>query len=156
MGMQWAADIRFPTDEIVGLPLHPLVIHAVVVLVPLGSLGLIVMASSGARSKRYGPAVVFVAFVATLSAFFARITGETFQQQMGIQGADHFKYGDYEPWAALLVLVFVSLLAAMDKQGGGKRNGVGQIVALLGVLVGVGATVLTVVVGHTGAQLVWG
>jgi uncharacterized membrane protein len=151
----WAA-IKFPTDEVAGLPLHPLVVHAVVVLVPLACLGLIVMATSGARSKRYGPAVIFVGTVAALAAWFARYTGEEFRAHLGMQGSKHFQYGDYEPWAALAVLGFIVVLAIMDQQGGGRRNAVGSIVALVGVVLAVATTGLTVVTGYTGAQLVWG
>lgn len=37
-----------------GLPLHPLVVHAAVVLLPLAALGAIVIAVSERARKRYG------------------------------------------------------------------------------------------------------
>lgn len=149
----WA--IRWP-DEVAGLPLHPLVVHAVVVLLPLAALGIVVMASGGARSQRYSPLVVFVAVVAAITAFLARWSGEQLRAESGPARSTHFEYGEYLPWMAVLLLVLVSVLALMDKQSGGKRNAVGGFFALVCVLAAVGAVVLTVLVGHSGAELVWG
>ena len=147
--------IRWP-DELAGLPLHPLVVHLAVVLIPLSGLGLLVMASSGARSKRYSPLIVFVAVVAAASAFVARWSGEQLRLTQGVRSDDHFTYGAYLPWVALALLSLIIVLALIDRQGGGRRNVVGTIVALLGVVVALVAIVGTVVVGHSGAQLVWG
>lgn len=149
----WA--IRWP-DEVVGLPLHPLVVHAVVVLVPLTALGLIVMVTSGSRSTRYSPVVVFVSVAATASAFVARWSGEQLRAQRGPAQSQHFEYGDYVPWVALGILVLVSLLALMDRQSGGKRNAVGALFAFVCVVAALGGVALTVLVGHSGAELVWG
>lgn len=148
--------IELPIDEIAGLPLHPLIVHAVVVMVPLASLGVIVMGTSGARSKRYSPMVVFVAFVAMVSAFGARLSGEQLRDELGMRGAQHFQYGAYLPWVAVALFACCSILALMDRQGGGRRNGVGTLFALVSMLVAVGATVFTVLTGHSGSELVWG
>ncbi|MFN8126457.1 MAG: DUF2231 domain-containing protein [Candidatus Nanopelagicales bacterium] len=147
--------IRWP-DEVAGLPLHPLVVHAAVVLIPLAALGLLVMASSGARSKRYSPVIVFVAVVAALAAFVSRWSGEQLRLTEVVRADRHFTYGAYLPWVALALMVIVIILALMDRQGGGRRNAVGTIVALLGIVVALGAIVGTVIVGHSGAELVWG
>ncbi len=148
--------LRSPIDEVAGLPLHPLAVHGAVVLIPLAALGLLVMASSGARSKRYSPLVVFVAVVATIAAFVSEWSGQELREQVASGPSEHFRYGEWLPWAAVATLVIVIILALMDRQGGGKRNAVGTIVSLLGVVVAVVAIGGTVVVGHTGAELVWG
>ena len=49
-----------------------------------------------------------------------------------------------------------AILALMDRQGGGSRNTVGTLFAVLSMVVAIGATVLTVLTGHSGATLVWG
>ena len=147
--------IELPIDEVAGLPLHPLVVHGVVVLVPLAAIGLIVMATSGARSKRYSPAVMLVAGVGAAAAFLAMLSGEQMRANLGMRNQQHFEYGDYLPWVALALFGITLVLALMDR-GGGGRNLLGTIVALIGIVVAVGAIVLTVMTGHSGAELVWG
>ncbi|MDZ7577269.1 MAG: DUF2231 domain-containing protein [Candidatus Nanopelagicales bacterium] len=146
----------FPSVEISGVPLHPLVVHAVVVLVPLAALGLIVMASSVARSKRYSPAVLFVAAIAVVSAFVAQASGLALRDELNLPASNHFNAGKWEPWAAVAVLVGVGLLAGLDRKSGGKRNTLGTLVAFLGVVAAIVAIGWTVYTGHAGASLVWG
>lgn len=151
------AVVRLPLDEVAGLPLHPLVVHAVVVLVPLTALGLVVMASSGARSKRYSPAVIFVASVAALAAFLSKWSGEALRSDMeGLPASIHFQYGAALPWVALALWALVCVMALMDRQGGGSRNVVGTVFSLASMVLAFAAVVLTVLTGHAGAQLVWG
>ena len=45
-------------DSVFGLPLHPLAVHAVVVLVPLAALGAVVMVVSRRLARRYGGLIV--------------------------------------------------------------------------------------------------
>ncbi len=152
-----AADsVRLPIDEVAGLPLHPLTVHGAVVLIPLAALGLIVMASSGARSKRYSPLVVFVGVMGVITAFVAEWSGQPLREELGIGPSDHFRYGEWLPWVAVALLVMIIILALMDRQGGGKRNAVGTIMSLVAIVVALVAIVGTVIVGHSGAELVWG
>lgn len=151
------SSLELPFDEVAGLPLHPLIVHAAVVLVPLAALGLIVMATSGARSKRYSPAVVFVAVVGALASWLARLTGEELREQLGAgRPSEHYEYGELMPLVATVLLVVVIILALMDRQGGGRRNAVGTVVSLIAIVVALAAIAATVVTGHSGAELVWG
>lgn len=143
-------------EEVMGLPLHPLVVHAVVVLVPLAAVGTCVMASSGARSERYSPAVVFVGLMAVVSAFVARWSGQQLQPAAVSSEIQHFQLGNYLPWMVVAFFAFIVILAVMDWQNAGSRNAVGKIFAVICVLVAAAAVVLTVMTGHTGAELVWG
>lgn len=148
--------MRFPIDEVAGLPLHPLAVHAAVVLIPLSALGLIVMASSGKRSKRYSPLVVFVGVVATVAAFISQWSGQALRSTADLGGSEHFRYGEWLPWVAVATLALIIILALMDRQGGGKRNAVGTLLSVLAIVVSLVAVAATVVVGYSGAQLVWG
>jgi uncharacterized membrane protein len=151
-----SAAVNLPIDEVAGLPLHPLVVHAVVVLVPLAAVGLIVMALSGSRSKRYSPAVLVVAGLGAASAFLAMLSGQAFAKSLGLSNQQHFEFGEYLPWAALILFAVTVVLAVMDRQSGGNRNVLGTIVAIATIVIAVGAIVLTVLTGHSGAVLVWG
>ena len=64
--------------EILGLPLHPLIIHAVVVLVPLAALGGIAISVFTWARKRYGSLVVIGSFGAAVSTYVAQIAGQNF------------------------------------------------------------------------------
>lgn len=150
------AAVNLPIDEVGGLPLHPLVIHAVVVLVPLAAIGFVVMATSQARSTRYSPAVMIVAGLGAAAAFLAMISGQAFQKSLGMNGQQHFEYGEYLPWVALALFVVTVVLAILDRRGGSKRTGLGITVVVIGVAISIGAIVLTVLTGHSGAALVWG
>ena len=149
--------LRLPIDEVAGLPLHPLAGHTSVVLIPLAALGLIVMASSGKRSQRYSPMVVFVGVVATVAAFISQWSGQALRSTAAdAGGSEHFRYGEWLPWVAVAALALIIILALMDRQGGGKRNAVGTLLSLLSIAVALVALGAAGVVGYSGAQLVWG
>lgn len=150
------AVLRLPIDEVAGLPLHPLVVHAVVVLLPLGAVGLIVMATSGSRSKRYSPAVLAVTGLGALAAFTAVLSGQEFRKTLRLGEEQHFEYGEYLQWVALALFVVTATLVFLDRRSDGHRSGFGTVVAVAGMIVAVAAIVLTLLTGHTGAELVWG
>ncbi|MEV4388804.1 DUF2231 domain-containing protein, partial [Micromonospora sp. NPDC049580] len=52
-------------DTVNGLPLHPLVVHAVVVLLPLAALGVAALAVRPSWRGRYGGLVVLITALAT-------------------------------------------------------------------------------------------
>lgn len=67
---------------LVGLPLHPLVVHAVVVLVPLAVLGAVAVTVWPAARRRFGWLAVAVAAVATVSIPIATSTGEELRDRL--------------------------------------------------------------------------
>ena len=62
----------------------------------------------------------------------------------------------YLPWVALALLSLIIVLALIDRQGAAVVKCGRHDRALLCVVVALVAIVGTVVVGHSGAQLVWG
>ena len=66
-------------DLINGLPVHPLVVHAVVVLLPLATLGTLAIAVRPAWRRAYGPLVVACAAVATVLIPVATSSGEALE-----------------------------------------------------------------------------
>ena len=63
-------------STIFGLPAHPLVVHAVVVLVPLSALAGLVVAVWPAARERYAPVALGIATLALISVPLATHTGE--------------------------------------------------------------------------------
>jgi len=73
-------------DLINGLPIHPLVVHAVVVLLPLAILGTVAIAVRPAWRTAYGPLVLGCAAVATALIPVATSSGEALEKHVGDPG----------------------------------------------------------------------
>ena len=145
-----------------GLPLHVLLVHAVVVLVPLAAVGGLAISFLRWARLRYGELVVVGAFGAAVSTFIAQETGEQFAatfEQVSPKMAEHFALGDkLLIWA---VLLFVGIAAVVIAQRLINRdNPRGRVMLLVGAAVtavsAVVAVVQTVRIGHSGAVAVWG
>lgn len=140
-----------------GIPLHPLIVHLVVVLIPLASIGMIVSVISMAWSRRYASISVALAFVATASAFLAKQSGEVLAQTVPVS-ADHVASGDVMPLFAGAFFV-LSLVFWLFDRGVPLNRRRPLWLKAFGVLVVISAIVATyqaVITGHSGALSVWG
>jgi uncharacterized membrane protein len=148
-----------PFDLINGIPVHPLVIHAAVVLVPLTALGLIAMAIWPRFSAKHGWLVVGSAAIATMSCFAAKESGEALEDRVGEPGFDHAELGDLMPILAAVMLIVVVALWLLDRQGPNDapapRRGLRLAVAVVGVVIALGNLVWVFRVGDSGAKSVW-
>lgn len=139
-------------DTILGLPVHPLIVHGVVVLLPLMALVTVVVALRQPwREKLAWPVVVLNALVLGMT-IAAKQSGEALEQRLvGVDVSEHSSWGNRLPIVATGLLV-VSIITAV-----GRRNPrIGPIAIALSVLAA-GVTVFwTLRTGHTGAVAVWG
>jgi hypothetical protein len=97
------------------LPLHPLLVHAVVVLVPLAAVAAIAMAVSSRVRERYGWLFLALTTAALVSVPLATSTGEALQARVQVTEAieEHAEMGDQLlPIVALLWLALVILMVA--------------------------------------------
>jgi glucan phosphoethanolaminetransferase (alkaline phosphatase superfamily) len=153
-------------DQINGLPVHALVIHAAVVFVPLLAVGAIAYALVARWRPRIGWAVLLLAVAAPASAFVATQSGNALRDRLIEQGVsgrgaeiidDHMGYGQLTLWftLALGVVSLVLVLATMRRAGS------------LPKVADIGLAVVTVVLaaisgyyvfqtGDSGATAVWG
>jgi uncharacterized membrane protein len=146
-------------DTILGLPVHALVVHFVVVLVPLAALGVIGMAVVPSWRERFGLVVLAVATVALVSVPVATISGKKLMSRINAQGitADqidrHMKMGKLViyPTAALWVLAVAMYWMNRRNRGG---NAV-KVVAILSIVAAVAAAVQVTITGHLGSTAVW-
>ena len=69
--------------NIFGLPLHPLVVHAAVVLIPLASLGALIVVVSARARERFGWLTVAFAVAAAGAAITAKLSGEALAESLG-------------------------------------------------------------------------
>ncbi len=147
-----------PFDLINGLPVHALVVHAAVVLIPLAALGLIAMAFSVRLSRNVGWLVVLGAAVATGASWVAKESGEKFQIRIGAPGFEHNELGEVMPVFAAVLLLAAVLLWWIDRSAGGgpqQRRGVRMAVAVVSVVVAAANLVWVYRVGDSGAKSVW-
>ena len=137
-------------DTIAGLPIHALVVHAVVVLLPLAGLAPAAVAVRPAWRRAALPMAVVdgLMFVAT---FVAKESGEKLQARLGGQIArDHGEQGNLLPYFALVLFV-----AAVIVWFARRHVALASLAAVLAVVAGAGVIGWTVVVGHSGATAVW-
>lgn len=155
--------------EIAGLPLHPLLVHATVVLVPLAAVSAIVFATvPGWRWLTRWPTTV-LAVLAVVLAWLTRLSGEALVESRPVLEPlveDHEELGELLAWvvipfAALVLLAAWSLAGATALASGRGGRGsripaVGRVVPALVVLGALGVLALVVLAGDSGARAVWG
>jgi hypothetical protein len=146
-------------DTILGLPVHALVVHVVVVLVPLSALGVIGMAVVPAWRARFGYAVLAVATVALVSVPVATRSGQHLKDRINASGTvakqitNHENMGKLVIYPTVALWVFAALLVLMDKRGRTGKPIV--IVAVLAVLAAGAAAAQVTITGHLGSTAVW-
>lgn len=69
-------------DEFNGLPIHPLIVHAAVVFVPLLVLGAALYAVAPRLRSRLGWAVTLLAVVAPGATLIAKLSGDRFERRL--------------------------------------------------------------------------
>lgn len=139
-------------DTIAGLPVHPLVIHFAVVLIPLAALGLIVAVLNAAFRRRFAFALVAMIVVSVPLAFVAKESGESLSERVGITER-HESLGEIFPlWVATLAVVAIVWYVISRREG---LTVLRRIVGAVLIAVSVGVTALTFLVGHSGAEATW-
>ena len=141
---------------IAGLPMHPLVVHAAVVLLPLSALVLVVLVFVPSWRTRFGWATIAGLAAGTGAAFVAKESGEALAAEVGLP-ADHALWGDIlVPVAIGLFVVAVAWLVLRNRAARtSSRSIAATVTAGLAVVLALAATAITVMVGHSGAQAVW-
>lgn len=139
--------------DVAGLPLHPLVVHAVVVLVPLVAVGMVLSVVSSAWAERLRTVLAVLAVSAAGSAVLARTSGQWLLTRVpgSPEVARHADVADLLPWFLVAVAALVVAWAWLQPRD--RRAVPLGVAAAAGTVV---ATVWTVVVGHSGATSVWG
>jgi Predicted membrane protein (DUF2231) len=143
-------------DTIFGLPVHALVVHAVVVLVPLCALGAVVAAVSRRWCERLATPLLVLLTVAVASAFVAKQSGEALRARLPDNPdiTRHANFGSVTPWVVLAFWIVVVAWLAVERSRG-RDEGITRVLLVLAVLAAVGATLQVVVTGHLGTTAVW-
>ncbi|HEX6969796.1 MAG TPA: DUF2231 domain-containing protein [Micromonosporaceae bacterium] len=152
--------------EVNGLPMHPLVVHAAVVLVPLLVLTGVLYALAPALRARLGWVAVALALLAPSAALLAVRSGQRLEDVLIAKGygpailrqvAAHREYGELAFWFTLVLGVATGLLVFLTSARRARRwpavlrFGAGALVLVFGVL----AAVYVFLAGESGARAVW-
>jgi uncharacterized membrane protein len=150
-----------------GIPAHPLVVHAAVVLVPLGVLFAAAYALWPRRRWQTRTPAAVLAIAAALSVQLATMTGDQLQHRLHEDTAlihTHERYAGYlqaAMWvlAALVVVAWWALPHENPLPDKDHRSGVRAIAWPLTVLIPIASLAvlgLVVMTGDAGARAVWG
>jgi uncharacterized membrane protein len=146
-------------DLINGVPVHPLVVHAIVVLLPLSVIGTVAIVLRPAWRLRYGPLVAAAAAISTALIPVATASGEALEKRVGDPGR-HAQLGDQLIWFAVPLLVTsVGLVLLEWRRARQHRPGsttLVRVVATLAVVAALATAIQVYRVGDSGARAAWG
>jgi uncharacterized membrane protein len=143
-----------------GLPLHALVVHFVVVLVPLAVLGSVVIAVWPAARARFGWLVVGIAAVATVLVPVAASSGNKLRERFPNNPLveRHEELGEMMIYFAIPLLVFVAALMVVH-QWGARMISWTKVATIIAAVLTIGFAVAAGVhvyrVGEAGSRAVW-
>ncbi|MFE9689006.1 DUF2231 domain-containing protein [Micromonospora sp. NPDC005806] len=153
--------------EINGLPVHVLVVHAVVVLVPLLALLASVYGLVPVSRRRLDWAVLVLAVVTPVVAYVASQSGKALQEVLRGRGypaeglakiKEHSDYGDVLLWLTVALAVAALLLVALTSKNPRVTrlpSWLSWLVTGVVVVLSVFALVYVYRTGDSGAQMVW-
>jgi len=141
-------------DTITNLPWHPLVVHAVIVLLPLSCLGAVLVAVRAEWNRLHGFLVLAAAFVAAGSSVVAKESGEKLASRVGLP-LDHAQWGKWVVVSAGLLFLSVAALWWLDRQHE-TRSTLMKVLAVVQIVLAAVAFTIVVLAGHSGATAVWG
>jgi uncharacterized membrane protein len=145
-------------DLIWGLPAHPLMVHAPVVLLPLASFGAIVLATSAKHRQRYDLFVGTGAVAALITALLANNSGERLSERLELEAAverHENLAGTTLVLAAAFALLTLVNVATARIRAFDRSTIAGAVLPVVAACMGVLATIWMVRTGHEGARLVW-
>lgn len=144
-------------DLISGLPIHPLINHAVAVLVPLAAIGALLVIFIPKLRGSYSPLVVAALFMSTISAFIATQSGEALAERVGLPNS-HATQGERLSFVVTAFFVLYSIWFVLERSDRVKISISSLLKRILKVVIPITALTslaLTIIVGHSGAEATW-
>jgi len=160
-------------DNLFGLPAHPLVVHAPIVLVPLCLVAAIFMAAKPEWRRRFGVPTAVLAVVAAISVQLAEGSGEALEERVRETNLveRHAEIAELaKPFVFLFALALVAVVVwdlvqgrrvAGDEVGTAASTSAAtasklvSVAMVVTVLLGGVATYEIVQTGHSGAKAAW-
>jgi hypothetical protein len=146
-----------PFGMLAGLPLHPLLVHSAVVLVPLVAIGALVMSYLPSFSRRHGKLILILALVAQGSVFLAKLSGEAFSEILNKDVEKHAELGEIAPFVTIPMVALIYVRWRMDRAGSSTGSvAIRRLTSVALVIASLTSLVMIFLVGHSGASSVWG
>jgi uncharacterized membrane protein len=150
-------------DSIDGIPLHPLVVHAAVVLVPLAALALIALGWKADWRRQYAFPIAVLALGGAAAAILAAATGSSLEASIRdaagtrVRFGEHPEQGDSARLFAVLFAMGATGLWVLEAWRERLKLQAWTSTAAYAAssVIGVIAILTMVVAGHSGAALVW-
>jgi hypothetical protein len=142
-------------DTIGGLPLHPLTVHAASVLIPLSAIALVLLVFVPKWRKAYLPLTVGALAVSVGLAFAAKQSGEALAARVG-NPADHQAAWRLTVPSFDWTVCLGSCLYFFTKTKTKTPKWTLQLAGGLSTAAVAGVVILSVLVGHSGAEATWG
>ena len=153
-------------DTINGLPLHPLVVHFVVVAVPVTALVAIAVAVWPLARTKLGYLPSILALLSLIAVPIASTAGESLKEGLPPMDAvqDHAEWGDVViigvgcMFGAVLLLQLLAVAAVVQKLSlsAGALKAVDLVAKILVVAAAIASLYLVFMAGDTGTRAVWG
>jgi uncharacterized membrane protein len=108
--------LPFIPKTVNGVPFHPLIVHAVVVLIPLAVIGTIGIALWPAMRRHFALAVLAVGVIGGLAVPVATSSGEQFRDRLGAQQIvrTHQDYAHKLLWWTLAFVIVLIVMVVLD------------------------------------------
>jgi uncharacterized membrane protein len=152
-------------ETVLGIPAHPLLVHAAVIFIPLQLLGAVVYALVPRVRPRIGWATAALIVIGPVAAWFAKLSGDAFKARLGRRGTtsgaffdkivSHQHLGTFTAWFSL-GLAAATLLLMLQANSSAKGNqplSWALKIIVLGLAVTTGYYVFKT--GDSGAHIVW-
>ena len=147
-------------NDFYGLPLHPLIVHATAVVIPLAGLTVLVSVLWPRFRAWAGPLPMGLSLIGLILVPLSTSSGGTLENHVGASALleRHTKLADgLLPW--MIGLFVVSAVAYLvhfrTRSGHTLAKPLVAVVAVLSLVAVVGTTVQVARIGHSGAQAAW-
>jgi uncharacterized membrane protein len=148
-------------NNLFGLPAHPLIVHAAVVLLPLAAVATVAVAAVPKARRHYAPMVFVVALLAAIAVGLAQQSGESLVERVPrtelVQQHAH-QAEIVLPWA-IAVAALAAVITATDVAARREPRLASRVLSIVLVCVALvaatGALWSIVDVGHSGAKATW-
>jgi uncharacterized membrane protein len=134
-----------------GLPVHALVVHFAVVILPVSATALIALIYMPKLKSKYSFITTVGIVLGSAAVLVAKQSGEALSEHVGLP-LTHSNYGTYLTIAAF---IFMCLTLLWYRSSKGRTSRVVTPLGHVTVLGAIAVLLLTFLTGHTGAQAVW-
>lgn len=150
--------LEVPVPEtIFGLPLHPLVVHATVVFVPLTAVVLALSMLSPRFRGWAGPLPLGLAVLSVILAPLSTSTGESLEHSVGETRLieEHAELAGGLVWWCVAMLVVAAASYLVRRRNARLSRGASIALVVAGLVIPLGTVVQTALIGHSGAKAAW-